>query len=285
MDDLNVAEYPHIYAFRLSALSQVLHVFLTLPRQRYTLQFRKLTYLVEIATENYASTAAAVNGGAHRIELCSALSEGGLTPSPAYLLKCREDFALPIFPIIRPRGGDFLYSQEEFEIIKKDVIHCGEIGFEGIVTGFLNHDGSIDKERLLTIVELAFPMQVTFHRAFDRCASPFDALEVIIDTGCKRILTSGQQQTAPEGAELIRKLVERAAGRIIIMPGSGVRKENIAPLARQTGALEFHSSLRATERSNMQYIHPAFANDERDYSSNMVKEEEVKALVAVLKLR
>ena len=242
-----------------------------------------MNYLVEIATENYASTAAAVKGGAHRIELCGALSEGGLTPSHAYQLKCREDFDLPIFPIIRPRGGDFLYSEEEFEIIKKDVIHCREIGFEGIVTGFLNPDGTIDKERLLTVVELAFPMQVTFHRAFDRCASPFDALEVIIDTGCKRILTSGQKQTAPEGAELITKLVERAAGRIIIMPGSGVRKENVASLARQTGALEFHSSLRSRQRSNMQYIHPAFANDELDYSSNMVLAEEVVALVTALK--
>lgn len=237
-----------------------------------------MKYTIEIATANYESTAAAVKGGASRIELCSSLSEGGLTPSYGYLLKCRNNFNLPIFPIIRPRGGDFLYIEEEFEIIKKDVVFCKEANFDGIVTGFLNRDGSVDKERLSTIVELAYPMQVTFHRAFDRCKNPFEALEDVIDAGCKRVLTSGQKLKAMEGAQLIHDLIAAAAKRIIIMPGSGVRKENIATLAKLTGAIEFHSSLRSTVESKMKYIHPFFKNEESDYTTDIIKLEEVRAL-------
>jgi copper homeostasis protein len=241
-----------------------------------------LNYTIEIATSNYTSTAAAVAGGASRIELCAALSEGGLTPSFAYLSKCRKDFSIPLFPIIRPRGGDFLYTDEEFELIKQDVIFCREINFEGIVTGFLLQDGSIDKERILTIVELAYTMEVTFHRAFDRCRDPFEALEDIIGAGCKRILTSGQKPTAPEGAALIKQLVTVAGNRIIIMPGSGVRKDNIAALASQTGAKEFHSSLRSTAQSNMQFIHPNFRNEPGDFSRDTVAQEEVQSLFIAL---
>lgn len=241
-----------------------------------------LSYTIEIATASYASTAAAVKGGASRIELCSALSEGGLTPSYAYLLKCRHDFSIPLFPIIRPRGGDFLYTEEEFEIIKKDVVFCRETNFEGIVTGFLNGDGSIDTERLLTIVELAHPMQVTFHRAFDRCNNPFEALEEIIGCGCKRILTSGQKLTAPDGAELIRQLIRAAVNRITIMPGSGVRKDNIAALAKKTGATEFHSSLRSTTKSNMQFMHPVFKDEAGEYANDTIEPEEVRALFTAL---
>ncbi|GEO10194.1 copper homeostasis protein CutC [Segetibacter aerophilus] len=242
-----------------------------------------MNYTIEIATSNYTSTAAAVEGGAGRIELCAALAEGGLTPSSAYLTKCRKDFSIPLFPIIRPRGGDFLYTDEEFEIIKQDVIFCREIGFDGIVTGFLLRDGSIDKERILTIVELAHPMVVTFHRAFDRCKNPFEALEDIINAGCKRILTSGQKPTAPKGIELINQLVTAADNRIVIMPGSGVRKENIAVLAEQTGAREFHSSLRSTGRSSMEFIHPEFKNEPGDYSQDIVSREEVQLLINALK--
>ncbi len=242
-----------------------------------------MNYTIEIATDNYASTASAIKGGASRIELCSALSEGGLTPSHSYLLKCRADFTVPLFPIIRARGGDFLYSEEEFDIIKKEVAFCRETKFDGIVTGFLKEDGSIDTKRLSVIVELAHPMQVTFHRAFDRCSNSFDALEDIIECGCKRILTSGQKLKAPEGADLIQQLIASAANRIIIMPGSGVRKENIAALARQTGATEFHSSLRSVTKSNMNFMHPAFADEANEYTSRNVEADEVKALFEALK--
>ena len=242
-----------------------------------------MEYTIEIATSNYAATASAIKGGAHRIELCSALSEGGLTPSHGYLDKCRNDFSITtLFPIIRPRGGDFFYTEEEFDIIKKDVQFCRQMNFNGIVTGFLNKDGTVDKNRLWTIVELAFPMEVTFHRAFDRSKNPFEALEDIISTGCKRILTSGQKLKAEEGAELIQDLLVVAANRIIIMPGSGVRKENIAALAKQTGAKEFHSSLRSTSKSSMEFIHPAFANEPGEYMNDTIEPAEVQALFEAL---
>ena len=242
-----------------------------------------MEYTIEIATSNYAATANAIKGGAHRIELCSALSEGGLTPSPGYLTRCRHDFsATALFPIIRPRGGDFLYTDEEFDIIKKDVQFCKQLNFDGIVTGFLNVDGTINKERLEQIVETAFPMQVTFHRAFDRAKNPFEALENIIQAGCNRILTSGQKLTAEEGAGLIQDLVIAARNRISIMPGSGVRKENIAALARQTGAKEFHSSLRATSKSQMEFIHPSFENEQGEYVNDSIQPQEVQALFRAL---
>lgn len=168
--------------------------------------FNPLNYIIEIATTDFNSTEAAVKGGADRIELCSALSEGGLTPSFGLIKICRQKFSLPIFPIIRPRGGDFLYNDEEYRVMKNDVDLCKEIGCDGIVIGFLKKDGKINKKRIAKMVELAYPMEVTFHRAFDRCIDPFETLEEIIDAGCQRILTSGQQPTAMEGVELIKKI-------------------------------------------------------------------------------
>ncbi len=235
-------------------------------------------YLLEIATANYSSTAAAVAGGADRIELCSALSEGGLTPSQGYLVQCRKDFSLPLFPIIRPRGGDFLYSAEEFQLMKADVIFCRQVGMDGIVVGFLQRDGAIDKDRTRAIVELAHPMQVTFHRAFDRCRDPLQSLEQIIDAGCRRVLTSGQKPKAMDGVELIAALVEKAKDRIIILPGSGVRKTNIAHLAKLTGAVEFHSSLSEKSASSMLFVHPDFATETGDYTLDTVSAAEVRSL-------
>jgi copper homeostasis protein len=235
-------------------------------------------FTIEIATNDYSTVAAAVRGGADRIELCSALSEGGLTPSFGLIKKCKQDFSLPIFPIIRPRSGDFLYTEEEFRIMLDDVLLCKDLGCEGVVVGFLLEDGSVDTRRLEKIVAAAYPMEVTFHRAFDRCVDPFKALEDIIDAGCQRILTSGQELVAPDGADLIRQLVEAADNRIIIMPGSGVRKENIQSLAAQTGAVEFHSSLRSTVKSSMQFQHPSFVQTPDDFVLPAIEETAVKAL-------
>ena len=240
-----------------------------------------MNYLIEIATTDFAGTEAAVNGGADRIELCSALSEGGLTPSFGLIKKCRENFSLPIFPIIRPRSGDFLYSDDEYSIMKNEVGLCKELGCDGIVIGFLKKDGSIDKKRTAKIVERAYPMEVSFHRAFDRCADAYQAMEEIIEAGCQRILTSGQQLTAIEGAELIKKLIVAAENRIIIMPGSGVKIENIKALAEATGAEEFHASLRTAVKSKMDFLHPSFDSD--NYEHPGILEEEVKALKEELK--
>jgi copper homeostasis protein len=235
-----------------------------------------LNYIIEIATTDFISTEAAVKGGADRIELCSALSEGGLTPSFGLIKICRQKFSLPLFPIIRPRGGDFLYNEDEYRIIKSDVELCKEIGCDGVVVGFLKKGGKIDRKRIAEIVELAYPMEVTFHRAFDRCIDPFEALEEIIDAGCQRILTSGQQPTAIEGVELIKKLISAADGRIIIMPGSGLKKDNIKEVATLTGAEEFHAALRNSVKSKMEFIHPSFLSA-GNYEQPGILEEDVRA--------
>ena len=235
-----------------------------------------MNYKLEIATTDFAGTEAAVNGGADRIELCTALSEGGLTPSFGLIRHCRKKFSIAIFPIIRPRAGDFLYSDDEYRIIKNDVTLCKQLGCDGIVVGFLKRNGNIDKKKIAKIVERAYPMEVSFHRAFDRCNDPHQAMEDIIDAGCQRILTSGQQSTATEGAELIKKLIRSADNRIIIMPGSGVKKENIKTLAEATGAEEFHASLRSSIKSKMDFMHPSFS-DAGNYTHSGILEEEVRA--------
>jgi len=237
-----------------------------------------MKYIIEIATSDFLTTKSAVEGGADRIELCANLAEGGTTPSYAHIKKCREAFDIALFPIIRPRGGDFLYTKDEFEIMKNDIKLCKELGCEGIVIGLLNMDGTIDMTRTAELIELAYPLEVTFHRAFDRCKDPFTALEELIEIGCQRILTSGQKPTVSEGVDLIAELNKKADDRIIILPGSGVRKDNIKMLAEKTGCIEFHSSLRGKAKSPMQFIHPAFADSAESYSNNEISPDEVRAL-------
>jgi copper homeostasis protein len=217
-----------------------------------------MKYIIEIATTDLTTTRSAVEGGADRIELCSALYEGGITPSLGLIKKCTASFAIPLFPIIRPRAGDFLYTEDEFETMANDVIVCKQLGCEGVVMGLLNKDGSIDVKRTSKLIDIAYPMEITFHRAFDRCKDPFTALEELIKIGCQRILTSGQKLTAAEGVDLIAELVREADDRVIIMPGSGVRKENIKMIAAKTGAVEFHSSIKTEKLSEMNFIPPAF---------------------------
>ena len=237
-----------------------------------------MNYIIEIATSDFLTTKSAVEGGADRIELCANLAEGGTTPSYAHIKKCRETFDIALYPIIRPRGGDFLYTKDEFEIMKKDIKLSNELGCEGIEICLLNMDGTIDMTRTSDLIDLAYPMDVTFHRAFDRCKDPFVALEELIEIGCQRILTSGQKPTVIDGVDLIAELNRKADDRIIIMPGSGVRKDNIKMLADKTGCIEFHSSLRGKGKSPMQFIHPAFANSEESYSNNEISPDEVRAL-------
>jgi copper homeostasis protein len=234
-----------------------------------------MKYIIEIATSDFLTTRSAVEGGADRIELCANLAEGGTTPSAGHLKKCRDSFSVLIYPIIRPRGGDFLYSAEEFEIMLHDVRLSKEIGCDGVVLGMLNKDGSIDIQRTAKLVEVAYPLGVTFHRAFDRCKDPFEAMEQLIQIGCERILTSGQQPSAPDAVELIAQLNKEAAERIIVMPGSGVRKENIKMLAEKTGCVEFHSSLRSTVASPMEFIHPAFEGSAESYRNNAIDPADV----------
>ena len=240
--------------------------------------YQIVKYIIEIATADFATTKSAVDGGADRIELCANLAEGGTTASYATIKKCREAFAVSLFPIIRPRGGDFLYTKDEFEIMLQDVRLCKQLGCDGVVIGLLNMDGSIDVARTAQLVEAAYPLGVTIHRAFDRCREPFEAMEQLIDMGCERILTSGQQPSVADGVELVAELNKKADGRIIIMPGSGVRKENIKMLAERTGCMEFHSSLRGKENSRMSFIHPAFKDSAESYSNNAILPDDVRDL-------
>jgi copper homeostasis protein len=250
-----------------------------------------MNYIIEIATSDFLTTKSAVEGGADRIELCANLAEGGTTPSYAHIKKCRETFEIALFPIIRPRGGDFLYNKDEFEIMKNDIKLSKDLGCEGIVIGLLNMDGTIDMTRTSELIDIAYPLDVTFHRAFDRCKDPLVALEELIGIGCQRILTSGQQPSVAsqelvvnsKAVELIAELNRVADDRIIIMPGSGVRKENIKMLAEKTGCIEFHSSLRSKAKSPMQFVHPAFANSEESYSNNEISPDEVRALKNALR--
>jgi copper homeostasis protein len=208
---------------------------------------------LEIAVFSVQSALDAIQAGADRIELCENPNEGGTTPSYGSLLAMSKQQTVPVFPIIRPRGGDFLYTDTEYQIMKQDIIVAKELGFKGVVIGLLNSDGRIDKTRTAELVSLAKPMQVTFHRAFDRCVDPIQGLEDIIETGCHRILTSGQVPNVANALPLIKKLVGQANGRIVIMPGSGVRANNINEILQQTGVVEIHSSARKNNPSKMEF--------------------------------
>jgi len=213
-----------------------------------------MNFKLEIIGFTIDSCIIAQAAGADRIELCDNPGDGGTTASYGFIKAAREALHIQLYPIIRPRGGDFLFSEEEFEIMKTDVQLCKELSCDGVVIGMLNKDGSIDKKRCSQLVSLAYPLGVSFHRAFDRCSNPFEALEDIIDIGCERILTSGQQLTAAQGADFINELIRHADDRLIIMPGSGVRDDNIIEIAKKTGASEFHSSARIARQSEMEFF-------------------------------
>lgn len=239
-----------------------------------------MNFKLEVIGFNMQSCIIAQAAGAHRIELCDNPEDGGTTPSYGFIKAVREKLQIGLFPIIRPRGGDFLYSDEEFEIMKTDVKLCKQLGCDGVVIGMLNADGTVDKKRNTALVELAYPLGVTFHRAFDRAADPLQAMEDIIGIGCERILTSGQKPNAAGGAELIAQLIKQADERIIIMPGSGVRSKNIIELAKKTGATEFHTSARINVKSKMDFIIKAM---NEDLSNVSVDADEIKKIITNLK--
>ncbi len=214
----------------------------------------------EIAIESLKSAIIAEKAGAKRVELCAALSEGGVTPSIGMIRQVCDNSLLDVFVIIRPHGGDFLYSDAEFEIMCYDIIAAREAGADGIVSGALSIDGGIDIEKTSKMIELSRPLPFTFHRAFDRCKDPFQAMEQLIDLGVTRILSSGQVPSAEHGAELLGELVKQADGRIIIMPGAGVNSKNITEIVTKTGASEFHLSGKRPIASKMKYVRPAMDN-------------------------
>lgn len=220
---------------------------------------------LEICAYNIQSCLAAERAGAARIELCADPDVGGTTPSYGLIKYALEHLSIPVFPMIRPRGGNFVYDAHELAIMKQDIITCRELGCKGIATGILLPDGTIDVENMTELVRLAYPMVVTCHKAFDRTPDAAQALESVIAAGCRRVLTSGLCATALDGAALLAQLQGLAAGRIIIMPGGGVRSSNIAQLVTETGAAEYHSS-GIVDKSG----------------SYMADEQEIRAMSAVL---
>jgi copper homeostasis protein len=241
-----------------------------------------MRYRLEILAYHLDACRVAEEAGADRIEFCDNPAEGGTTPSFGSIRLAIRSAGIPVFPMIRPRGGDFLYSDTEFEAMKEDVLACKSVGAAGIVLGLLKADGSVDADRTAALVDLAYPMDVTFHRAFDQARNPLEALEAIIQCGCTRLLTSGQQATATDGIALIKVLVEKSANRIQIMPGSGLRAHNLAGIADQTQAFEFHSSASSLKESAMLFRHP----NQTDSSTTVYPDpEEISVMKRILQTR
>jgi copper homeostasis protein len=237
-----------------------------------------MKFKLEVIGFTIESCMIAQAAGAHRIELCDNPFEGGTTASYGFIKTARENLSIELYPIIRPRGGDFLYSEIEFEVMKADIENCKSLGCDGVVIGILNADGTVDKKRCKQLVEIAHPMKVTFHRAFDRTNDPFKAMEDIISIGCERILTSGQKNLAIDGEELLNKLVKQANNRIIIMPGSGVNSENIETLVKNTNASEFHTSARTFINSKMEFINQSM---EEQLTSVSTMSDEIKKIIEI----
>ena len=220
--------------------------------------------LLEVCCGNRQSAINAAEAGAKRIELCRDLSVGGLTPSPEDILYCQEHLPLQTFVLIRPRSGDFCYTEEEFDTILSDIAFCREQGIPGVVIGFLNKDLSIDVDKCRRALKEAGPMQVTFHRAYDRCKDWPIALEQIIACGFHRILTSGQQPTASLGVDTLTAIVKQAQGRITILAGSGISSDNVTDLIHRSHVDEVHASCKldgdTSQREEIKLIISKLAN-------------------------
>jgi copper homeostasis protein len=212
--------------------------------------------LIEVCIDSVASAVAAERGGAGRLELCSNLLEGGVTPSAGLIELVRARTPIGLQVMIRPRGGDFCYTPEEFETMRRDIMAAKKLGVDGVVVGILHADGSVDIDRMRELVELARPLSVTFHRAFDLSADLFRALESICATGADRLLTSGGEKTALQAVEQIARLVKAARGRIAIMACGGINHHNAASIIEQTGVREIHVGLRSPVGSPMLHRNP-----------------------------
>jgi copper homeostasis protein len=209
--------------------------------------------IIEIVVYNIESALRAQEGGADRIELCDNPADGGTTPSYGVIEAVRQNVSIDLFVMIRPRGGDFYYSNYDFHCMKRDIMQCQKISVDGLVFGILNPDGTIDKKRCKELIDKARPLKVTCHRAFDMTRDPFEALEDCIEVGFDRILTAGQQAQAIKGTDLISELIRKADGRISIMPGSGVNEETVSEIVAKTKAKEVHFSAVAFRESPMNF--------------------------------
>ncbi len=231
----------------------------------------------EVCAETLEACIAAREGGADRIELCCALSEGGLTPSHALTSTAVAQSGLPVYTMLRPRGGNFVYSDAEFALMQQDLEHARTLGVSGFVAGILRSDGTVDGNRMRRLVEQAAPLEMTFHRAFDMAVNLNDALEDVISTGCRRLLSSGGAPDVYAGAESLRRLGEQANGRIAIAAGGGLRLENATEVARITGAMQFHGSVRHWE-------FPKMTQQSNSAGSMVTKAENVRSMISALEI-
>lgn len=214
---------------------------------------KRSTIDIEVCATSINSALAAERGGAVRIELCDNIHEGGTTPSFATISLAQEILTIDVCVLIRPRGGDFLYNDIEFQLMKRDIEMAKEIGVKGVVIGILDENGLVDMDRMEKLIEIARPMQVVFHRAFDMVVDPMVAFNQLLELGIDRLLTSGQRNLAIDGVPLIKELVDLSDGRIDIMPGSGINTKNFVELVKSTGAKDFHLTGRSVVHSNMNY--------------------------------
>lgn len=241
--------------------------------------------LLEVCIDSVESAVAAERGGACRVELCSGLIEGGITPGAGLIASVRRSVAIDVFVMIRPRGGDFCYTPPEFEVMREEIRQARRLGVNGLVLGVLDEKGCVDVDRTRQLVELAGPLPVTFHRAIDMTPNLSEALDRVIATGARRILTSGGAPNAALGSAQIAAMVRSANGRIAIMPGGGITHQNIASIAEATGAGEFHASVRTGVQSPVQFRKDNIAMGHllhAEYDRFLVRPEDVRSLVGVL---
>ncbi len=234
---------------------------------------------LEVCAFGIQSCLIAEKVGAARVELCDNPIEGGTTPSYGTIKKVRERVAIQLYPIIRPRSMNYLYDDDEWHIILEDIMMCKQLHCEGVSVGIQKINGEIDADKMKRVVEVAYPMQVTCNRVFDAVPNPHEALETLIDAGCKRVLTSGLAASAPEGIEMLKKLVIQANKRISIMPGAGIRSTNIAKLKAETGAFEFHASARKAVTNPVLFLNPSVNDAGNMYIAD--EEELIKLLLAI----
>lgn len=244
--------------------------------------------LLEACVDSVDSALAAQEGGAGRIELCDDLLEGGTTPSAGMIAACKERLEIPVFVMIRPRGGDFLYSDSELDVMKRDVTIARDLGADGVVFGLLLSDGSVDTERTAELVQAAGPMAVTFHRAFDVSRDAAEALEALIELGIDRVLTSGQAPSVPQGIRVISRLVEQARGRIGILPGGGVEELSVQRVVVATGVREVHVRGTTVLPSPMDYRNPGIdfggrATAPADDSREVTDPARIRHMVEILR--
>ena len=242
--------------------------------------------ILEVCCYSAESAIKAEQAGADRIELCDNYNEGGTTPSYATIKYVVDYLNIPVNVILRPRGGDFLYSDIEFEITKQDALAVKELGANGIVFGFLKANGDIDVDRTREIIDLVYPLECTFHRAFDMSKDYFKSLEQLHQSGIKRILTSGGENTAYCGVEILAKLVKAAGDGITIMPGSGINEETLEAIMTKTRATEFHASAKTFVGSQMNYYNPTIKmgknNEIDEYKSISVRTDSIKNMLKIL---